>query len=126
MNARTWIRDLSMGARFAVTGGREGWTRTLLTAVGVGLGVGLLLLTTAVPNVLGARHDRDDARYDFSFETTKKIPAADDTLVVAHVDTSFHDDDVRGRLLQPEGPEAPLPPGVEAFPKAGEMVVSPR
>jgi hypothetical protein len=125
MNARTWIRDLSMGARFAVTGGREGWTRTLLTAVGVGLGVGLLLLTTAVPNVLGARHDRDDARYDFSFETTKKIPAADDTLVVAHVDTSFHDDDVRGRLLQPEGPEAPLPPGVEAFPKAGEMVVSP-
>ncbi|WP_030378834.1 MULTISPECIES: ABC transporter permease [unclassified Streptomyces] len=125
MSARTWARDLSMGARFAVTGGREGWTRTLLTAVGVGLGVGLLLLTTAVPNVLGARHDRDDARYDFSFVAAKKIPPGDDTLVSAHVDTSFRDADVRGRLLQPEGPEAPLPPGVGAFPKAGEMVVSP-
>jgi ABC-type antimicrobial peptide transport system permease subunit len=125
MSARTWVRDLTLGARFAVTGGREGWTRTLLTAVGVGLGVGLLLLTTALPSVIDRRHDRDDARRDFSFAASKAIPAADDTLVVGHVTTSFHHDDVRGRLLQPEGPEAPVPPGVRALPKAGEMVVSP-
>ena len=125
MSARTWVRDLSLGARFAVTGGREGWTRTLLTAVGVGLGVGLLLLTTALPSVIGQRHDRDDARQDFSSAAAKVIPRADDTVVAAHVDTSFHHDDVRGRLLQPEGPEAPVPPGVRALPRAGEMVVSP-
>ena len=35
----TWLRDLGIGMRFAAAGGREGWARTALTAVGVGLGV---------------------------------------------------------------------------------------
>lgn len=34
---RIWVRDLKLGMRFAATGGREGWTRTVLTAVGVDL-----------------------------------------------------------------------------------------
>ena len=42
---RVWARDLGLGARFAFGGGREGWTRTLLTGLGVGLGVALLLIT---------------------------------------------------------------------------------
>ncbi|MDX3091018.1 ABC transporter permease [Streptomyces jietaisiensis] len=125
MSARTWARDLSLGARFAVTGGREGWVRTVLTAVGVGLGVALLLLTTALPSVIGKRHDRDDARTDFTFSSRKDIPRGEDTLVSAHVDTSYHDEEVRGRLLQPEGPEAPVPPGLRSLPKQGEMYVSP-
>lgn len=33
---RTWARDLGLGVRFAAAGGREGWIRTLLTAVGSG------------------------------------------------------------------------------------------
>ncbi|MBW8698014.1 hypothetical protein MBT84_00375 [Streptomyces sp. MBT84] len=37
---RIWVRDLKLGMRFAATGGREGWTRTVLTAVGVGLDPG--------------------------------------------------------------------------------------
>ena len=36
MSVGQWSRDLAMGARFALAGGREGWTRSLLTAVGVG------------------------------------------------------------------------------------------
>ncbi|MFE9556501.1 hypothetical protein ACFYMW_29245 [Streptomyces sp. NPDC006692] len=32
------LPDLGLGARFALTGGREGWVRTVLTALGVGLG----------------------------------------------------------------------------------------
>lgn len=55
---RQWTRDLAMGVRFAFAGGREGWIRAVLTAVGVGLGVALLLLTTALPNALAVRHDR--------------------------------------------------------------------
>ncbi len=58
MSARQWARDLGLGVRFALTGGREGWIRALLTAVGVGLGVALLLLTTAVPNLLDGRDRR--------------------------------------------------------------------
>ncbi|MFC7305183.1 ABC transporter permease [Streptomyces monticola] len=121
---RAWARDLGLGVRFAVTGGREAWVRTALTAVGVGLGVALLLVTTAVPSALTAREARADARTDVTFSATPP-PRTDRTLVVASVDTVFHDQDIRGRLYQPEGPNAPLPPGVSAYPKPGEVLVSP-
>lgn len=126
MKLRQWMRDLTIGARFAVAGGREGWARILLTAVGVGLGVALLLLTTAIPNALAVRHDREEARTDLAL-TYGHAPLrkAEGTLVVGEAGTIFRDKDVRGRALQPEGPEAPLPPGVSVFPKTGEMVVSP-
>ncbi|MDH6220198.1 ABC transporter permease [Streptomyces pseudovenezuelae] len=124
MNARQWAADLAMGVRFAFAGGREGWVRALLTAVGVGLGVALLLLTTALPNALNVRHDREAARSDITY-TSDRIKKADDTVVVANVGTTFRDKDVRGRALEPEGSRAPLPPGVAKFPGVGEMVVSP-
>ncbi|MFH9403158.1 ABC transporter permease [Streptomyces sp. NPDC017638] len=124
MNIRQWTRDLGMGLRFAVTGGREGWVRMVLTAVGVGLGVALLLLTTALPNVLTARHQREEARTDLTY-SAKVPPKGENTVLVGTGDTKWHDKDVRGRFLEPEGARAPLPPGVDRFPAPGEMVVSP-
>ncbi|GAA2551591.1 MULTISPECIES: ABC transporter permease [Streptomyces] len=124
MRARQWARDLAMGTRFAFAGGREGWVRALLTAVGVGLGVALLLLTTALPGALAERNRREEARLDYTF-AQEVMPKADDTLVVADIDTTYLDRNVRGRLMEPEGAEAPLPPGLEEFPATGEMVVSP-
>ncbi|MDQ0718592.1 hypothetical protein QFZ55_008044 [Streptomyces luteogriseus] len=126
MSPRQWATDLAMGARFAVTGGREGWVRMSLTAVGVGLGVALLLLCTALPNVFAARGKVEDARFDDTFTYSQKAPPkADNTFLIADTDTTWHDDDVRGRLIEPEGKRAPLPPGVDSFPREGEMVVSP-
>ncbi|WP_086563185.1 ABC transporter permease [Streptomyces africanus] len=124
MSAAQWGRDLSMGVRFAFAGGREGWIRALLTAVGVGLGVALLLLTTALPGALAERDRREEARSDHTF-SQQEIPKAANTLVILDTDTTFRDQDVRGRMLEAEGPRAPLPPGVAKFPAAGEMVVSP-
>ncbi|MFI1562596.1 ABC transporter permease [Streptomyces sp. NPDC020490] len=124
MSVRRWAGDLALGVRFAFAGGREGWTRALLTAVGVGLGVALLLLTTALPNVLAARHDRETARTDITYNQDQ-LPKADDTLIVANLETTFRDKDIRGRELEPEGARAPLPPGLARFPAAGEMFVSP-
>lgn len=46
-------------------------------------------------------------------------------FLIVDTDTTWHDDDVRGRLVEPEGERAPLPPGVDSFPREGEMVVSP-
>ncbi|SED68783.1 FtsX-like permease family protein [Streptomyces sp. 2231.1] len=124
MNVRQWGRDLGMGIRFAFTGGREGWVRMLLTAVGVGLGVALLLLTTSLPNVLTARHRVEEARQDYTFSATPP-KKADDTVLLAATDTTWHSRDIRGRLLEPEGSRPPLPPGVSRVPAKGEMVVSP-
>ncbi|MFE7961283.1 ABC transporter permease [Streptomyces sp. NPDC057413] len=124
MNLRQWARDLAMGVRFAFSGGREGWIRALLTAVGVGLGVALLLLTTAIPSALSVRHERSEARSSL-FVGTSVRSASDHSLLVADAGTTFRDKDILGRALQPEGPHAPLPPGVDAFPAKGEMVVSP-
>lgn len=119
-----WVRDLAMGLRFACTGGREPWIRTLLTAVGVGLGVSMLLLTTAVPGALSQRAERADARSDMTFSENKPVKG-DNTLLVATTDTPYRDDDVRGRLLEVEGPRAPVPPGLSELPAPGEMFVSP-
>ncbi|MGW1745134.1 ABC transporter permease [Streptomyces sp. NPDC002092] len=114
-----------MGVRFAFTGGREGWVRMLLTAVGVGLGVALLLLATALPNALAVRHDREEARSDLTFTVVQPMKASDHTLVVGDAGTTFRGKEVRGRDVQPEGPRAPLPPGLSRFPGVGEMAVSP-
>jgi hypothetical protein len=120
---RQWARDLGMGVRFALAGGREGWIRVALTGIGVGLGVALLLLTAALPNALSERDRREEARDDSSYVQIDK--PAENTLLVGRVSTTFHDEHVRGRQLDPEGPKAPLPPGLSEFPKPGEMVVSP-
>ncbi|MER5702477.1 ABC transporter permease [Micromonospora sp. NPDC002296] len=117
------LADLLMGARMAVTGGRDGWTRAALTALGVGVGVAMLLLAAAVPGALDARAARDDAREDGAGRP--ELAAAANTLLVAPVYTEFRERPVRGRIIRPEGPAAPLPPGVPRLPAAGEVVVSP-
>ncbi|GII53096.1 membrane protein [Planotetraspora thailandica] len=116
-------RDVLLGMRFAFAGGRDGWTRTVLTAVGVGIGVALLLLAAAVPGALQARQERTAARSDLRLG--EQIPAAADTMLVAQADTLFRHTPVHGRLLHPEGPRAPIPPGLTAVPRPGEVVVSP-
>ncbi|MER6070958.1 FtsX-like permease family protein [Streptomyces sp. NPDC001817] len=123
MKTRQWSRDLGMGVRFAFTGGREGWVRMLLTAVGVGLGVALLLLTTAIPTALAVRDQRNQDRLDYTYGPHR--PKAADTLVISDADSTFRGSDVRGRLVEPEGPRAPLAPGLTTYPAPGDMVVSP-
>ncbi|MGW7005054.1 FtsX-like permease family protein [Streptomyces sp. NPDC054933] len=102
----------------------EGWTRTLLTAVGVGLGVMLLLVAAAVPAMLDHRSQRTWAR-ETPYGTELTRPAAN-TMLVKDANTTFRKDRIAGRLLQPEGPEAPVPPGLNKLPGPNEMAVSPK
>ncbi|WP_223243919.1 FtsX-like permease family protein, partial [Streptomyces sp. CBMA156] len=118
-----WARDLALGARFAVGGGREGWTRTFLTALGVGLGVAVLLVAAAVPNILTARGDRASARDDFTYGRVVEPGAT--TIVTGRVDTVYRDHGIYGRLIHADGDRPVLPPGLSRPPAPGEMVVSP-
>ncbi len=120
-----WLRELTLGARLAAGGGRRAWTRAGLTAVGVGLGVALLLLAASVPGADRARQQRNADRVDYLGGAVRR---GDDTLLVADLSSAsrFRDKEIAGRLVQPEGPRAPRPPGVARLPGPGEMVVSPR
>ncbi|MEU4199784.1 ABC transporter permease [Streptomyces sp. NPDC026294] len=118
-----WARDLVTGLRFAASGGREGWIRTALTAVGVGLGVAVLLLGSSVPSLIDSWHGREKARENLGQANPPR--PADDTLLYAHADTRYHHRNIRGRLVEPDGTHPPKPPGVAALPAPGTMLVSP-
>ncbi|WP_026909635.1 FtsX-like permease family protein [Patulibacter minatonensis] len=125
MSTGSWLRELGLGARLAAAGGRASWSRTVMTAVGVGLGVALLLLAASAPNALDGRDDRNAARSEFQLGAPERRASAD-TALVASADTNFRDGNVRARLVRAEGPDAPVPPGVSRLPGPGEVVVSPR
>ncbi|WP_405822141.1 ABC transporter permease [Streptomyces sp. NBC_00838] len=123
---RAWARDLTLGMRFAVSGGREGWARTALTALGVGLGVALLFAAAAVPQLLDTRESRTQARETTNASSQKPGEGiTDSTFLWADASTEYRGDPVTGLLLRPEGANAPAPPGVAEIPGPGEMVVSP-
>ncbi|MGY0018387.1 FtsX-like permease family protein [Streptomyces sp. YJ-C3] len=117
-----WLRDLGLGIRFAASGGREGWIRTLLTAIGVGLGVAVLLGAASVPTFLENRDARLDARMA---PEPSAVAASDSTVLQADASSQYRGDTVGGHLLQAEGEHPVLPPGVSRLPGPGEMVVSP-
>ncbi|MCX5445029.1 FtsX-like permease family protein [Streptomyces nigrescens] len=119
-----WARDLARGARFAVGTGREGWARTLLTAVGVGIGVMLLLGAASVPHLMDSHQARSEARL-VDANTEKGTRPGPRTLLYTDRDTVFRGDGVHGVLLRPDGPAPVHPPGVRTLPRPGEMVVSP-
>ncbi|WP_055697875.1 MULTISPECIES: FtsX-like permease family protein [Streptomyces] len=123
--AAAWVRDLGMGIRFAAGGGREGWIRTILTAVGVGLGVALLLGAASVPNLLQNRDDRQFARTPHSSMDGKSVKATDSTVMMRDTGTTFRGKSATGMFLRADGTNPVLPPGIDKIPAAGEMVVSP-
>ncbi|GAA3391469.1 FtsX-like permease family protein [Streptomyces roseoviridis] len=118
-----WIRDLALGARFAVTGGRGSWLRTALTATGIGLGVALLLAAASMPSMIFQREVREAAR---AVDASELVPqAGPDTFRYADQSTLYRGDTVTGLLLQPDGPRPAVPPGAAKVPAPGEMLVSP-
>ncbi|MEE1791616.1 ABC transporter permease [Streptomyces sp. BE308] len=121
------LRDLGLGIRFAAAGGREGWARTLLTAVGVGLGVALLLLASSVPHLLDARSARDQARSEarISSSPDAQAPKSDSSVLRVNTTTDFHDRTVEGYLMRADGSTPVRPPGVDRFPGADQMIASP-
>ncbi|MFI6863861.1 ABC transporter permease [Streptomyces sp. NPDC050421] len=123
----SWLRDLALGIRFAAGGGREGWIRTLLTAVGVGLGAALLLVAASVPHMLDERSARSHARSETKISQSPDAQAkkSDSTVLRIEASTEYHGHTITGYLMRADGTHPVLPPGIDALPAPGEMVVSP-
>jgi len=119
-----WARDLGLGLRLACSGGRDAWIRTALTAVGVGIGVMMLLAAASLPAMQQARRDRLNAR-DAAFIANDELTPGPNTMLAKLVDMTVLGIAVRGVLIKPDGPNPPTPPGVSTLPPAGAMVVSP-
>ncbi|MFE7133980.1 ABC transporter permease [Streptomyces sp. NPDC057638] len=120
---RGWVRDLALGLRFAVAGGRRGWTRTGLTALGVGLGVAMLLLASSLPGLLENRDDRKAAR---DVATTALDQPTAGSFLFRDTGTVFRGNAVTGRLVHHDSEGTPdAPPGLTRLPGPGEIAVSP-
>ncbi|MFI1827317.1 ABC transporter permease [Streptomyces sp. NPDC020412] len=124
---RDWARDLALGLRFGATGGREGWTRTVLTALGVGVGVATLLFAASVPRMVENQDNREESRYWIAAGEAEGPPAkpTDSTVVLATANTEYRDEHITGEVMRADGADPVLPPGVQSMPGPGEMVVSP-
>ena len=113
-----------LGMRLAFTGGRSARVRVLLSALAVGLGVALLFAVAAIPGMAQHRNERLYSQYD-TFYGSSTAPATSHSVLIGDADTVFAGQSIRGRLVHPDGPDSPLPPGVTAYPAPGRMVVSP-
>ncbi|RKT88167.1 FtsX-like permease family protein [Saccharopolyspora antimicrobica] len=115
-----WLQDLAFGFRLAVTGHRP-WGRLVVTALGIALGVAVLLGAAAVPNIHSARIERENMR--------DPVAAADAPgvgVLVANTPTlQFGDYFIQGLQLRDVRPDAPVAPGVARNPAPGEVAVSP-
>src|SRR3954454_886172 len=116
------MRDLALGIRLALAGGRSARMRAAMIAAGVGAGVVLLLLAASVPNMIRLGDERANARDYYDSAIAEAGPR---TLLIADADTECRGVPVRGRLVKPEGPQAPVPPGVSKLPADGQLLVPP-
>jgi hypothetical protein len=122
---REWARDLALGARFATSGGRQGWLRTLLTAVGVALGVAVLLLAAAVPEIVRSQDTREEARSGAFSHQSENPGRSEYSVLGKDANNRWNGYQLYGRLLQAEGSSPATPPGLDHIPGPGELAVSP-
>jgi hypothetical protein len=113
--------SLPLGIRIALAGGRESAARMALLAVGVAVGVGLLLFTLTAMPVLQRHIDR----LAWHRTTEASPPTAPDPALWLAVTDRYAGRDVIRVHVAALGPRPPVPPGVDRLPGPGEVVVSP-
>jgi len=117
---------IGLALRLAFAGGREQVTRFVVTAVGVGLGV-VLLLFAAVTLPAFKAHETRAGWTDTAVHNVR--PAQDegrtDPLLWRLRDDGFDGRDLLRVDVAALGPRSPLPPGLDRLPGPGELAVSP-
>jgi hypothetical protein len=94
---RRWGAELALGMRLSVSGGRSGRVRLVMIAIGVGLGVAMLLAAATIPNLMAARDVRLTAR---TVELNQPVPQGPDTLLVNSGGTEYRGRTISGELVR--------------------------
>lgn len=115
---------IRLAARISFAGGAEAITRLVATALGLALGVALLLYAAAA---FPALHDvragwRATSAHD---RRPAQDGAATDPLLWRFQDDLFHGRELIRVDVAAEGPRAPVPPGLTRLPGPGQLAVSP-
>jgi hypothetical protein len=117
---RRALAELGLGVRVVLIS-RPTRMRTGLTAVGVALGVAVLLIATSVPHAVSARDARERA--------ATPVGEAHGPLLLLPFDTVFDGVTIAENAVEltgrRDGRSGPLPPGVTRLPGPGEMLDSP-
>lgn len=123
---RRWFRDVAFGIRLAARSeSRVPWARLALTAVGIGLGVAVLLLASSIQNIDESRQERVATRGVDTRVASEKSSPRNPELLALQAEIEFRGDSVGLVLLDPLQADAPVAPGLSRNPKPGEVFVSP-
>ncbi|MET9264587.1 FtsX-like permease family protein [Amycolatopsis sp. NPDC004079] len=117
------MRDLLLGLRLAVGGGRMSGSallRLAMTAFGIALAVAVLLPAASVSHLVNARADRAAA---IKQDTSPREGIA--PLATYRWYPSVGADFLQLTAVAPTGSNSPLPPGLDRLPAPGEVIVSP-
>lgn len=117
------MRDLALGLRLAVGGGRMSGAallRLAMTAFGIALAVAVLLPAAAVQHLTGAQAERKAAIAQVTEPRAGVAP-----LLTYNWYPSVGDDFVKVTAVAATGPGSPVPPGLTRLPAPGELAVSP-
>ncbi|MBN9748414.1 ABC transporter permease [Amycolatopsis sp. A1MSW2902] len=117
------MRDLLLGLRLAVGGGRMSGSallRLAMTAFGIALAVAVLLPAASVSHLVNARADRAAA---IKQDTTPREGIA--PLATYRWYPSVGEDFLQLTAVAATGENSPVPPGLSRLPAPGEVIVSP-
>ncbi|HET9141888.1 ABC transporter permease [Actinophytocola sp.] len=116
------MSDLRLGVRLAIGGGRTsktGVARLVLSTIGIGLAVAVLLIAASTGPMFDARTARQSAQVAWP----EPVPGVD-PLYLRWADASYRDLEISGFYVNSGGPRHPMPPGVSRLPGHGEIVLS--
>jgi len=130
------IRSIGLGLRLAVAGGRESLLRIGFAAVGVAVGVSMLLLAFTAQAALRSRADRvtwQDAAYAVAYANgyggveSWPVPAAEsaDGALFLAVSDYYDGRPMLRAYAAALGADPPVPPGLDRLPGPGEVAASP-
>ncbi|MFE5633578.1 FtsX-like permease family protein [Streptomyces sp. NPDC056543] len=115
-----------LGMLLVWRGGRRGRVRFLLMTFGCSLGVACLAAVLAIPGILAAQDARSAAREPQTNYELKEGWSNSDTIARSHQDAYGSQPLRRVFIARPVAGVAPVPPGLDRLPAAGEVIVSPR